>query len=66
MITRACEYEKAQAELQQLEDWLARLNKDVPLPEKGLTRVGIRNMIVRLHGELGDYEATMRSNLPDR
>lgn len=58
MINGADEYEKAQEELRYLEEWLARLLRDHPPPEKGLTKAGVRKMIARLHEELAVYEGT--------
>jgi hypothetical protein len=59
VITNATEYEKAQNELEHLEEWLKRLEHEHPLPEMGLSKAGIRKMIARLHEELGAYEGTM-------
>jgi hypothetical protein len=56
MIANLEEYQKAQNELQHLEDWLKRLQQEHPLPAKGLTKAGIRKMIARLHEELALYE----------
>jgi hypothetical protein len=56
MIGSPEEYQKAQAELQHLENWLQRLQQEHPVPAKGLTKAGIRKMIARLHEELGVYE----------
>lgn len=58
MISNAQEYEKAQEELRHLEDWLARLQREHPVPDKGLTKAGIRKMIARLHEELAVYEGS--------
>jgi hypothetical protein len=58
MISNAQEYQKAKEELRHLEDWLARLQRDHPVPEKGLTKAGIRKMIARLHEELAVYEGS--------
>jgi hypothetical protein len=58
MISDANGYEKAQAELHDLEDWLARLQQEHPNASKGLTKAGIRKMISRLHEELGVYEGS--------
>lgn len=58
MISNAQEYDKAQEELRHLEDWLARLQREHPVPEKGLTKAGIRKMIARLHEELAVYEGS--------
>jgi len=56
MIETTEQYQKAQEELHHLEGWLQRLQKDHPVPAKGLTKAGIRKMIARLHGELAVYE----------
>jgi len=56
MITTANDYQKAQDELRQLEERLARLQQISPLGEKGFTKAGIRKMIARLHEELAVYE----------
>ncbi len=58
MISNVQEYRKAQEELSHLEDWLARLQREHPVPEKGLTKAGIRKMIARLHEELAVYEGS--------
>ena len=58
MISSAQEYEKAQDELRYLEDWLARLQREHPVSNKGLTKAGIRKMIARLHEELAVYEGS--------
>ena len=58
MISDPKQYEKAQAELRHLEDWLARLQQENPNPSKGLTKAGIRKMISRLHEELAEYEGS--------
>ena len=58
MINGTEEYEKARDELRYLEEWLSRLLRDHPAPEKGLTKAGIRKMIARLHEELAVYEGS--------
>ena len=58
MISNAQEYDKAQEELRHLEDWLARLQRENPVPTKGLSKAGIRKMISRLHEELAEFEGT--------
>jgi hypothetical protein len=62
LITSALEYEKAQEELEHLEEWLKRLEREHPLPEMGLSKAGIRKMIARLHEELGHYEGTHKTD----
>jgi len=56
MIETTEQYQKAQEELRHLEGWLQRLQKDHPVPSKGLTKAGIRKMIARLHEELAVYK----------
>lgn len=64
MIQTAEEYQKAHEELRDLESWLQRLQQNHPVPEKGLTKAGVRKMIARLHEELGVYEVCQRSTPP--
>jgi hypothetical protein len=52
MIETPQEYQRVCEQLQQLEDRLARLQRDHPGHEKGLTKAGVRKMIARLHEEL--------------
>jgi hypothetical protein len=59
VITNAIEYQKAQDELEHLEGWLKRMEREHPLPDMGLSKAGIRKMIARLHEELGAYEGTL-------
>ena len=56
MITDIQQYEKAQAELRDLEERLRRLQHTHPLGAKGFTKAGVRKMIARLHEELALYE----------
>ncbi len=56
MIENPQQYESAKDELRHLEQWLERLYTEHPLPQKGLTKAGVRKMIARLHEELGTYE----------
>ncbi len=58
MIKTTIEYEKAQAELQDLQDRLAGLQRDHPLGEKGFTKAGIRKLIARLNDELAVFEGS--------
>lgn len=58
MINNLTEYERAQAELKQLEARLDRLQTEHPIHEKGLTKAGIRKLIARLHEELAVFEGT--------
>lgn len=59
MINGMEEYDKACEELRYLEEWLARLLRDYPAPDKGLTKAGVRKMIARLHEELAVYEGSL-------
>ena len=61
MITTAAEYETAQAELRHVEEWLQRLQREHPHPQKGLTKAGLRKMIARLHEELAFYEGSLET-----
>ncbi len=58
MITNIEQYEKAQAELRDLEERLQRLQHNHPLGAKGFTKAGVRKMIARLHEELALYEGS--------
>jgi len=58
MITNPTEYEKAELELRDLEERLARLQESHPLGSKGFTKAGIRKMIARLHEELALFEGS--------
>lgn len=58
MITTTSEYEKAQAELQDLQDRLAELQRNHPIGEKGFTKAGIRKLIARLNEELAIFEGS--------
>jgi hypothetical protein len=58
LISTPQEYEAANSELQRLEDWLARLQREHPAPSHGLSKAGIRKMIARLHEELAVYEGS--------
>lgn len=58
MILDQREYQTAQDELRHLEAWLERLQREHPLPDKGLTKAGVRKMIARLHDELAVYEGS--------
>ncbi|MBM4257968.1 MAG: hypothetical protein FJ147_19010 [Deltaproteobacteria bacterium] len=58
MITTTNEYQRAQEELRQLEERLARLQNSHPLGAKGFTKAGIRKLIARLHEELAEYEGS--------
>ena len=64
MITTVTEYEKAQAELRDLTDRLARLQQTNPAGSKGFTKAGVRKMIARLHEELAVYEGSEEIRTP--
>jgi hypothetical protein len=64
MITTTAEYEKAQAELRDLSDRLARLQQSNPAGSKGFTKAGVRKMIARLHEELAVYEGSEEIRTP--
>ena len=65
MIATSTEYAKAQDELAHLEQWLARLQSETPLPAKGLTKAGVRKMIARLHEEIAVYEGSEEARTSD-
>jgi hypothetical protein len=58
LITNQTEYEKAQAELRDLQDRLEKLQREHPVGEKGFTKAGIRKLIARLNEELAVYEGS--------
>ncbi len=58
MITTTTEYEKAEIELIDLQNRLAKLQKDHPIGEKGFTKAGIRKLIARLNEELAVFEGS--------
>ncbi len=58
MIESKNQYDAAKAELQSLEERLSRLQREYPLPAKGLTKAGVRKMIARLHEQLAIYEGS--------
>ena len=58
MISDANQYQKAQEELREVEEWLAQLQQEHPNPDKGLTKADLRKMIARLHEELAFYEGS--------
>ena len=58
MITTVAEYEKAQAELRDLQGRLEKLQQEHPVGEKGFTKAGIRKLIARLNEELAVYEGS--------
>lgn len=58
MIATTTEYEKAKAELRDLEERLSSLQQTNPGGSKGFTKAGIRKMIARLHEELALFEGS--------
>jgi hypothetical protein len=64
MINTPNEYEKAQTELRDLTDRLARLQQTNPGGSKGFTKAGVRKMIARLHEELAAYEGSEEIRSP--
>ena len=66
MINNNAEYEKAKEELRVLEDRLARLQRESPLPAKGLTKASVRKLIARLHEELAVFEGTQGVQTADQ
>ena len=61
MISNPVEYEKAQAELQELQQRLAELQRRHPIGEKGFTKAGIRKLIARLNEELAVFEGSVEA-----
>jgi hypothetical protein len=64
MITTVAEYEKAEAELRDLQGRLEELQQEHPVGEKGFTKAGIRKLIARLNEELAVYEGSEEARLP--
>ena len=58
MITTIAEYEKAEIELIDLQNRLAKLQQNHPIGEKGFTKAGIRKLIARLNEELAVFEGS--------
>lgn len=58
MIANSTEYEKAEAELRELQERLRRLQDAHPIGSKGFSKAGIRKMIARLNEELALYEGS--------
>jgi hypothetical protein len=65
MIANNIDYQKAQEEIQLLEDRLRRLQGANPIGTKGFTKAGIRKMIARLHEELALYEGSEEARRTD-
>jgi len=64
MIANVTEYQKAQDELQSLEQRLARVQQAHPMGSHGFTKAGVRKMIARLHEELAVYEGSEEAKQP--
>ena len=64
MITTVAKYEKAQSDLRDLNDRLARLQETNPIGSKGFTKAGVWKMIARLHEELAVYEGSEEVRAP--
>jgi hypothetical protein len=58
VIASLIEYEKAQEELQLLENRLEQLQQTNPVGSKGFTKAGIRRMIARIQEELALFEGS--------
>ncbi len=65
MIANVADYEKAQEELRDLEQRLARLQQTNPGGSKGFTKAGIRKLIARLHEEMAVYEGSEEARRPE-
>ncbi len=63
MITTAVEYEKAQSELQDLQDRLTRLQLEYPIGMNGFTKAGIRKLIAKLNEELAVFEGSEEARI---
>jgi hypothetical protein len=64
VIANVNEYQKAQEEIQLLEERLKRLQQSNPVGAKGFTKAGIRKMIARLHEELAVFEGSEAARTP--
>lgn len=58
MITTVTEYERAQAELRDLQSRLDALQFEHPIGDKEFTKAGIRKLIARINEELALYECS--------
>ena len=65
MIANLSDYQKAQEEIQSLEERLKRLQQMNSVGFKGFTKAGIRKMIARLHEELAVFEGSEEARSPD-
>lgn len=63
MIANATDYQKAEEEINLLQQRLQRLQESHTVGDKGFTKAGIRKMIARLHEELAVYKASEESRL---
>jgi hypothetical protein len=63
VITTAVEYEKAQSELQDLQDRLTRLQREYPIGVNGFTKAGIRKLIAKLNEELAVFEGSEEARI---
>jgi hypothetical protein len=57
LISSETEYRKAREELDHLNEWLSRVERQHAAEPKGLTTASIRKMIARVQEELAEYEA---------
>lgn len=58
MIANMAQYERAELEMHDLEQRLARLQKSHPIGSTGFLKAGVRKMIARLHEELAVFEGS--------
>ena len=65
MIETPTEFEKATQELADLEQWLARLQRDHGFGENAYTKAGVQKLIARLHEELAVYEGRRATRRPE-
>jgi hypothetical protein len=64
VISSQTEYRKAREELEYLDDWLSRLDRENATERKGFTVASVRKMISQLQDELAEYEAAEATNSP--
>jgi prefoldin subunit 5 len=65
VIANVTQYQKAEQELRELEERLARLQQANPVGSKGFTKAGVRKMIARLHEELAVFEGSEEAREPE-
>ncbi len=65
MIETTEEYARVKEQLRLLESRLDHLQREYPVPAKGLTKAGVRKMIARLHEELAVYEGSQELRQPE-